>query len=315
MALAVLLLLALAFVSARSASLRLTGGVVGTVVSVIVAQVAPPALLVGLPVATLGVLTLAGTPATAAVEAVLTTQLSGFAMGVLVLRGVPPLVAMVGGSVPTLLPDLAELLSRHGAELLRPNPADVERSVAMTLDIYRRFKVPEEQLAQSRDVLTNVSAFLVSLVPAFQFLGVLAVFFLIYLGSQALLARLGLAIRPIGRFPLWRLSHWYAWLFAAGLLAVLLPGEPLQVVGRNVIFVMVIAYFIQGLSVTQFLMVRRGVGLLVRLFVYGVGMVAVLPFFAAMTTGIGLFDTWFDFRGLEPRPADEGSGEDGAEDS
>lgn len=307
---AALLLLVLTFASAHGDPWRLSGGVLGTVVAVALAQMAAPALLAALPVLTVGALVASQAPLPFAVDAVMRTQLSGFAMGLLVRRGMPPLVAIVGGALPTLLPEIGRLARGGLGGLLVPDPAELDRSVAMTLDLYRKLKVPEEQLAGSQEVLRTASAFLVSLVPAFQFLGVLAVFFLIYLVSQALLARLGMAIRPIGNFPSWRLSHWYVWLFAAGLFAVLLPGQSLQVAGRNLIFVMVLAYFIQGLSVTQFLMVRRGIGLLMRLFIYGIGMIAVLPFFAAMTTGIGLFDTWFDFRGLEPRDPDDVPDED-----
>ncbi len=300
MAVLALLLLALTLASAQGASWRLTGGVLGAIASVALAQVAPAAFLVAVPVVSLACLLAAQVPLPIAGDALLRTQLSGMAMGLLVRQGVPPLVAIVGGALPTVVPELSALVGRHGRDLLAPDPGEVDRSVAMTLDLYRKFKVPQAELERSQDVLRQVSAFLISLVPAFQFLGILSVFFMIYLVCQSLLARFGLAIRPVGRFPLWKLSHWYVWLFAAGLMAVLLPGQSFQIAGRNILFVMSLAYFVQGLSVTQFLMVRRGVGFLVRLFIYGVGMVAVFPFFAAMTTGIGLFDTWFDFRGLEP---------------
>lgn len=300
-----MLLLALTLASGLSPSWQLTGGVLGTVAAVALAQIAPTPLLVAVPAVSIGALVAAQAPLPAAADAVLRTQLSGLAMGLLARRGMPPLVAIAGGALPTIAPEIGRFLAGQGSALLIPDPGEIDRSVSMTLDVYRKLRIPEDQLARSEEMLRRAAAILVSLVPAFQFLGMMAVFFLIYLASQGLLARLGLAIRPIVRFPLWKLSHWYVWIFSAGLFAVLMPGASAQVAGRNILFVMVMAYFIQGLSVTQFLMVRRGLGLLMRLFIYGIGMIAVLPFFAAMTTGIGLFDTWFDFRGLEPRDADE----------
>jgi uncharacterized protein YybS (DUF2232 family) len=184
--------------------------------------------------------------------------------------------------------------------------------VAATLEFYKWLNVPDERLQHLGEVLRTGSTFLISIAPALQLLGILSVFFLIYLVCHALLMRMGIEIRPVERFSLWKLSHWYAWFFAAGLFAVLLPGAPAQVAGRNLVVVMVVAYLVQGLSVTQFLMVRRGLGPFMRLLIYGLGIFAVFPFFAAMTTGIGLFDTWFDFRGLDPRP-EPGPGERGAE--
>ena len=277
----------------------------GAVTAVALVQVAPPLLVAIVPAATLACLAAARTPTAAAMTAVLGTQVSGIAMGLLVRQGMPPLVAIVGGALPSLLPDLLRVASTHGAGLLRPDPGEVDRSVAATLDFYRWLNVSDERLSRLGEILRAGSTFLISIAPALQLLGILAVFFLVYLVCRALLTRVGIEIRPVERFSLWKLSHWYVWFFAAGLFAVLLPGEPAQVAGRNLVVVMVAAYLIQGLSVTQFLMIRRGLGPFVRLLVYGMGILAVFPFFAAMTTGIGLFDTWFDFRRLEPRPEPE----------
>ncbi len=292
----------LTLAASRNGPWHLAASLCGAVTSVALVQVAPPLFVAIVPAATLACLAAAQTPLPAATAAVLGTQASGMAMGLLARHGMPPLVAILGGALPSLLPDLLRVASTQGAGLLRPDPSEVDRSVAATLEFYRWLNVSDERLSRLGEILRSGSTFLISIAPALQLLGILAVFFLVYLVCQAFLARLGIGIRPVERFSLWKLSHWYVWFFAAGLFAVLLPGDSVRVAGRNLVVVMVAAYLVQGLSVTQFLMIRRGLGPFVRLLVYGMGILAVFPFFAAMTTGIGLFDTWFDFRGLEPRP-------------
>ncbi len=301
MAVAILSVL-LTLAASRNGPWRVAASLAGAVNSVALVQVAPPLFVALVPAATLACLAVAATPLPAATAAVLGTQASGMAMGLLARQGMPPLVAILGGAIPALLPDLLRVASTQGAGLLRPDPTEVDRSVAATLEFYRWLNVSDERLSRLGEILRSGSTFLISIAPALQLLGILAVFFLVYLVCQAVLTRLGIGIRPVERFPLWKLSHWYVWFFAGGLFAVLLPGDSVRVAGRNLVVVMAAAYLVQGLSVTQFLMIRRGIGPFVRLLVYGMGILAVFPFFAAMTTGIGLFDTWFDFRGLEPRP-------------
>jgi hypothetical protein len=276
-------------------------------------QVAPPALLVSVPLASAALLFALQAAWPVLGSTILHMQITGIAMGILVRRGAPPLVAIVGAATPLLLPGLARFLLQGGAGLIRPDATLIDQMVTEAIGHYRLLNIPEERLAESGELLREVAAVVLSVAPALRFIGLLAVFFMIYLVCQSMFARFGFAIRPIGRFPMWRLSHWYVWVFAVGLLGLLLPGETQRVAGRNLIVVMVAAYFIQGLSVTQFLMVRRRIGFALRFLIYSTAIVAIFPFFAAMTTGIGLFDTWFDFRGLEPRepaPEDEAARQD-----
>lgn len=313
MAAVALLSVLLTLAASRGDSWHVAASLAGVVAAVALVQIAPPLLVAAIPAVSMACLAVAQAPLPAAAAAVLSTQLSGIAMGLLVRRGMSPLLAIVGGTLPSLVPEVWRVLESRGEGLMRPDPTEVDRSVAATLEFYKWLKIPEERLSHLGEILRAGSTFLISIAPALQLLGIIAVFFLVYLVCHALLTRIGIEIRPVARFSLWKMSHWYAWFFAAGLFAVLLPGESLQVAGRNLVVVMVTAYLVQGLSVTQFLMVRRGLGPFVRLLVYGMGILAVFPFFAAMTTGIGLFDTWFDFRGLEPRP-EPSPGGDGAHD-
>lgn len=308
------LLVAMTIVAATSEAWLAAGGVIGTALAAMLVQIAPPLLVASVPIASAGILAAMGVGAPAVSAAILRTEITGLMLGLLVRRGLPPLVAILGAALPLVLPGLTRFLTDGGTGLLRPDAALVEQVVADFLGQYRQLNIPEERIVEMGEILRQTGFFLVSVLPAIRFIGIVGVLFMIYLVCQSIFTRLGFGIRPIERFPLWRLSHWYVWALAVGLAGVLLPAGSMQVAAKNLLVVMIAAYFIQGLSVTQCLMVRRGVGAFMRIVIYTTAILAIFPFFAAMTMGIGLFDTWFDFRGLEPPPPREpGEGDEDEE--
>jgi Predicted membrane protein (DUF2232) len=316
-----LFLVAMTIVAAMNEAWLAAGGVVGTALAAMLVQIAPPLLVLSVPVASAGILAALHVAAPAASAAILRTEIVGLMLGLLVKRGLPPLVAILGAALPLVLPGLTRFLTDGGTGLLQPDTVLVEQVVADFLGQYRQLNIPEERIAEMGEILRQTGIFLVSVLPAIRFIGIVGVLFMVYLVCQSIFTRLGFGIRPIERFPLWRLSHWYVWALAAGLAGVLLPTGSAQVAAKNLLVVMIAAYFVQGLSVTQCLMVRRGVGAIMRIVIYTTAILAIFPFFAAMTMGIGLFDTWFDFRGLEPPPpqrpgeTDDGENEDDERDN
>ncbi len=91
-----------------------------------------------------------------------------------------------------------------------------------------------------------------------------------------------------------------AWILVGGL-AAYLAGESflppvVATVGLNMIVVAGLVYFVRGTAIEWNWMDRAGVGWPVRSALLGGAVVLFLPFHAAVTGGLGLFDTWFDFR-------------------
>ncbi len=113
--------------------------------------------------------------------------------------------------------------------------------------------------------------------------------------------------RGIGRLDL---PDWVAWVFA-GALALILMGGRLPAAGPalgwNLVVLTGFAYFVRGFAIETFWLGRAKLRwpLQVALFL-GVGLV-FLPFYVIATGGLGLFDTWFDFRRLRSGPGASGS--------
>ncbi|MCA9751895.1 MAG: DUF2232 domain-containing protein [Gemmatimonadetes bacterium] len=89
-----------------------------------------------------------------------------------------------------------------------------------------------------------------------------------------------------------------------GLAAVLLGQGVVETVGWNLVFASALVFAARGLAIQCFWMDRGRLGMLARVAYFLASVLLFLPVFAFVTSALGLFDAWFDFR----RHRDEGKG-------
>jgi hypothetical protein len=79
------------------------------------------------------------------------------------------------------------------------------------------------------------------------------------------------------------------------------------VLGWNLVVLTGFAYFVRGFAIEAFWLERARLRWPLRVALFlGAGLV-FLPFYVITTAGLGLFDTWFDFRRLRSGPGASGS--------
>lgn len=140
--------------------------------------------------------------------------------------------------------------------------------------------------------------------PAIEMATLLLTFVVAYRLSQGLALRLGLLLPAPLPLSLWRPWEELIWVLIAALGLSLLGDGLLADLGLNLIVLMGMIYGVQGLAVLRFFAQRQRVPLLVELLFYiGLFLVAGLAFL--LLAGLGLLDTWFDWRRLRPTPAEE----------
>ena len=121
------------------------------------------------------------------------------------------------------------------------------------------------------------------------------------------LTRLFGARRPAG-IEYFRINEYFIFAMMSGLAVYLLfdkgDYELVHFAGLNVLLIAALFYFIQGLAVVKFLLLRRGkptfiiVLIFVGLLFFGyIGLWALL-FLSVLLTGLGALDLWADFRKL-----------------
>ena len=104
--------------------------------------------------------------------------------------------------------------------------------------------------------------------------------------------------------PLWRPWDELIWVLIGALGLGLLSDGLLADLALNLLVLMGILYGAQGLAVLRFFAQRQGVPLLVELSFY-LGLFLVVGLAFMMLAGLGLLDTWFDWRRLRPASTEE----------
>lgn len=143
--------------------------------------------------------------------------------------------------------------------------------------------------------------------PAFGLVALLLVFVLSYRTSQWLAPRLGLeeVLAPPLPLPLWRPWEELIWVLIVALGLRFLGDGFLPALALNMVVFMSCLYAVQGLAVLRFFARSRGVPPLVELTFY-FGVLLITSFLALfISAGLGLLDTWFDWRRLRPVPSEE----------
>ena len=172
-----------------------------------------------------------------------------------------------------------------------------DQYVEMQMDLIRESfpDSPDMSAEQQRDVhqfIQDMEEWFRQTYPAIVVLGMTA-FVLFQVWALSLLAGRHYSVPGVA-FTSWKAPEPLIWvLIAAGVLFFAATGL-LQQVGLNLLIVLLLVYYIQGLAIVTELFERKQIPVFMR--VMGYAMVLLfnpLPFIVA---GIGVFDLWIDFR-------------------
>jgi hypothetical protein len=86
-----------------------------------------------------------------------------------------------------------------------------------------------------------------------------------------------------------------------GAVALAQRGAPeiVAALGGNLLLAAGVLYAVRGVAIQTFWLTRAGLRPRVTAIVLGAGAIVFLPVFPVVASGLGLFDTWFDFRKLK----------------
>jgi uncharacterized protein YybS (DUF2232 family) len=221
----------------------------------------------------------------------------GYILARAALRKEPPLRAWMKG-VSFLVGSLLFIWLIHGASG-QTNPYAVltdalDKGLAAGRDLYRESaEVPPETLKQIEAAYDELRVILPKVLPALiLIMAMITVWVNLAIGNWLLEKRAGFAPWPSSRQ--WRLPDWLIWGVILAMIAILTSPERINVFGLNLLLILGLLYFFQGLGVLGSLLARWSVppplqALIYFLFIiqyYGVILIAIL----------GLIDIWADFR-------------------
>lgn len=171
--------------------------------------------------------------------------------------------------------------------------AEIQKSVAQAIAIYEKSGIKGDELVALKQAMSSAADLVIRLYPALVTISLIAM-----AGCNlALLRRFAAGFSQtltIGLFRDYRNPDVLVWgLIAAGF-AQLAADPVITTPALNVLAILVVLYFLQGLAVLYTVIARQNIAGVLRV---GLHIMLVLqPYLAALIATLGIFDLWGDFR-------------------
>lgn len=220
----------------------------------------------------------------------------GFFMPELLLRGVSGSRALFWTTAANLLIFFAGFIAYStvsGINLQGLISAEISGSLKQAVAIYEKGGVTGEELEIIKRSMATAADLLQRLYPA-----LVTALLVVIAGCNLLLLRKATAKTAvnldIGDFSTFRNPELLVWVLIATGSSLLLPVSLITTPALNILLIIIMLYFFQGMAVVSALIRKHSVSALLRMLLYV--MLIIQPYLLALVAGIGLFDLWVDFR-------------------
>lgn len=198
---------------------------------------------------------------------------------------------------------------------LSPSEALVSMKKGLAKSIDQAHEVLREinpKRGYTREQLEGFTDLVMRTSPALFVNGIVFLVWANLLVAKRLFARHNLQVYPPQDLTRWRMPEWAVWPAIGSGFVLWLTSGVVEAAGMNVVVVMVLLYFFQGLAIVAYYFEVNKLPPLFRIMGYSV-IVIFQQFLVPLLSLAGLFDTWFDFRRLKPREAGAGSEDNGGQ--
>lgn len=179
-----------------------------------------------------------------------------------------------------------------GLDLHQSVSAEITSSLNQALAIYEKGGVKGEDLDLIKQSMKLVADLLYRLYPAF-----VTMVLIIMAGCNLALLKRTTALSKVlnvGEFAAFKNPEALVWLLIAAGFSLLLPFSMTATPALNILLIVSLLYFLQGMAVISTIISRQASSGVLRIIMYV--MLALQPYLAIVVSAIGLCDLWVDFR-------------------
>ena len=188
---------------------------------------------------------------------------------------------------------IAVYSSVSGVNLPQLIATEISGSLQQAVALYEKGGVTGEELELLKSSMAVASDLLKRLYPA-----LITAMLVIIAGGNLLLVKKTTAntsvVLHIDDFATFRNPDLLVWLLIVCGITLLLPQSLITTPALNLLLIITMLYFFQGMAVVSALIKKYSVPALLRIFLYT--MLIIQPYLLALIAGIGIFDLWVDFR-------------------
>ncbi len=220
----------------------------------------------------------------------------GLFMPELLLRGMGASRALFWTTAANLVifaSSIAAYSTFSGFNLQQLITGEITNSLKQAADLYEKGGVTGEELEAVKRSMSTAASMLQRLYPALvtTLLAVIAGCNLALIKKAASKTASNLVI---GDFSSFRNPDLLVWLLIASGFTLLLPDSSITTPALNMLLILTLLYFLQGMAVITAFITKKTVPALVKILLY-VALV-IQPYLLVIVAGLGLFDLWGDFR-------------------
>ena len=170
-------------------------------------------------------------------------------------------------------------------------------NLEFSLAVYERMGMSDENVRLIAGSLKDIQYAIVRIVPGLAVASILFVSWMNLLMARLILIRKSLFFPGYGALNRWRTPEVLVWgVIGSG--GLLLTGAKLfKMLGLNGLIILLTIYFFAGIAVVSFFFDKKRFPPMLRFFLYS--LIALQQLFLLFVIGLGLFDTWLNFRKIE----------------
>ena len=168
-------------------------------------------------------------------------------------------------------------------------------------------RIDDKQKAEFAEQYKFVMEIMKDLVPFMIFVSALMISFAGFSILDLIFKRILKAENSIKGIENFKVNEWLVFVVIFSIALIVFDKEgnfyPAKTVGKNILLVMTVVYFIQSLGILKFVLMKKRIPVFIMpLFLLGMAIFSfqVFGFIVMFLAGIGLLDIWADFRKFSP---------------
>ncbi len=182
--------------------------------------------------------------------------------------------------------DIINLISEH-----------IAKSLNEVINIYHDIGISQENIQFVEASFSKIQYILVSIMPAVFLCFEISISWVTILFARTLFKKKGLFFPEFGKLNCWKAPDYCVWFVIGCGLILFLPENGLKIVAFNVILILMVIYFLQGIAIISFYFEKKKVIRSLRFFLYFI--LAVQQIATILVVFFGFIDIWVDFRKLK----------------
>ena len=193
--------------------------------------------------------------------------------------------------------------SINGIDLISETSQAIEAYLGKIMLTNEDLIVPGENAALIKEKLPEISHMLVFIIPGIVTANALLTSWIYVLMARAFFMAKSTGEFEFGQLNLWKAPEFLVWVAIATGFFMILPIPLISVIGLNVLPILFVIYFFQGMAIVSFYFEKKNLPRALRLFLYF--FIAIQQLLVFLIVGLGFFDVWLDIRKLQPKASEE----------